>query len=133
MMILNRKQDDVTWPWPHFTRLEMACRHCGEEYHWPYFMDCLQSARNSAGRAFHILSAHRCGLHNVRVGGAPLSQHLRLAADISLSGHTPSELHAACQQAGFTGFGYYLTFLHVDLGRARQWYGNQQARKQWTQ
>jgi len=72
-----------------------------------------------------------CALHNARVGGAPLSQHLRLAADISLRGHNRFDLRAACQQAGFTGFGYYTTFLHVDLGRSRHWYGNQNARKLW--
>lgn len=127
------KRDDVNWPWPNFTRQEMSCRHCGEGYHWPYFIDCLQTARNSVGREFYILSAHRCGLHNARVGGAPLSQHLRLAADISLHGHDHFNLLSACQEAGFTGFGYYSTFLHVDLGHPRQWYGSQHARQKWMQ
>jgi len=119
------------WPWQSFSRLEMSCRHCGQGYHWPDFMARLQTARDSVRRPFHILSAHRCALHNARVGGAPLSQHLRLAADISLRGHNRFDLRAACQQAGFTGFGYYTTFLHVDLGRSRHWYGNQNARKLW--
>jgi len=75
---------DLNWIWPNFSRPEMACRHCGEGYDWPAFMDCLQKARDIVHRPFHILSAHRCALHNARVGGAPLSQHLRLAADIAL-------------------------------------------------
>jgi len=123
---------DLNWIWPNFSRPEMACRHCGEGYDWPAFMDCLQKARDIVHRPFHILSAHRCALHNARVGGAPLSQHLRLAADIALAGHNPSLLHRACKEAGFSGFGFYQTFLHVDLGHSRQWYGNQHARDLWT-
>ena len=124
---------DSFWTWRDFLRAEMACRHCGEFYRCSAFMDRLQNARNDINRPFQILSAHRCALHNARVGGAPLSQHLRLAVDISLHGHNPQRLHAACQSAGFVGFGFYTTFLHIDLGRPRQWYGNQHARDLWTQ
>ena len=62
---------------------------------WPDFMERLQAARNEVGRPFHILSAHRCSLHNARIGGAPLSQHLRLAVDISLHGHNKRALRTA--------------------------------------
>ena len=109
----------------------MSCRHCGEFYIWPDFMDKLQAARKDVGRPFHILSAHRCSLHNVRIGGAPLSQHLRLAADISLRGHNRRNLLSTCRRAGFTGFGFYSTFLHIDLGRPRHWYGGQKAKDLW--
>jgi len=119
------------WLWPNFTRAEMACRHCGEGYDCPAFMDALQRARDISGRPFHILSAHRCAVHNARVGGAPLSQHLWLAADISLQGHSRRNLVTACKTAGFTGFGYYQTFLHIDLGPARKWYGGPKAKKLW--
>ena len=94
-------------------------------------MDQLQLARNAVGRSFHILSAHRCALHNARIGGAPFSEHLRLAADISLYGHDNRALKRACERAGFTGFGYYQTFLHIDLGRPRFWYGGQKAKILW--
>ena len=117
--------------WPNFSRAEMGCRHCGETYAWPEFMDRLQKARLLAGRPFQILSAHRCSLHNARVGGAPLSEHLKLAADITLSGHDPRRLRAACREAGFTGFGYYSTFLHIDLGRSRHWFGSGKAKTLW--
>jgi uncharacterized protein YcbK (DUF882 family) len=77
-----------------------------------------------------ILSGHRCPIHNARVGGAPLSRHkIHIAFDINLAGHDLAGLLAACRQAGFTGFGYYQTFLHVDHGRPRRWWskGGQKA------
>ena len=123
--------DPAVWPWTNFTYAEMSCRHCGEDYYWPDFMDRLQQARQLCGRPFHILSAHRCSLHNARVGGAPLSQHLRLAADISLQGHDRAALRRACEAAGFTGFGFYTTFLHIDLGRPRHWFGSGKAKDLW--
>ena len=117
--------------WPNFSRREMACNHCGEVYYWPEFMDRLQLARNFAKLPFRIHSAHRCSLHNARVGGAPLSQHLRLAVDIGLGGHAPETLFHHCQAAGFTGFGFYTNFLHIDLGPKRSWHSNAEAKKIW--
>lgn len=131
MLINPSVISSVPWKWPDFTRAEMSCRHCGEYFTWPDFMDRLQTARTQVGRSFHILSAHRCSLHNARIGGAPLSQHLRLAADISLRGHDRRGLYTACRHAGFTGFGFYSTFLHIDLGRPRHWFGGQKAKDLW--
>ncbi len=119
------------WPWRNFSQVEMSCRHCGQMFYWSDFMERLQNARNISGRAFHILSAHRCALHNAHVGGAPFSQHLRLAVDISLVGHERHNLAQACKAAGFTGFGYYQTFLHIDLGPKRYWYGDLKAKTLW--
>lgn len=132
-LALSNMSDKEVWPWKDFTQSEMACRHCGETFHWPEFMEALQCARSDVGRPFHIVSAHRCSLHNARVGGAPLSQHLRLAADIDLAGHDRIELLVALQRAGFRGFGFYQTFIHVDLGKSRQWYGSSKAEKLWRQ
>jgi len=131
MLITMPATSPLNWRWPDFTKDEVSCRHCAETYFWPEFMDRLQAARNDAGRPFHILSAHRCSLHNARVGGAPLSQHLKLAVDISLHGHDRHRLLGACRRAGFTGFGYYNTFLHIDLGRPRHWFGGQKAKDLW--
>ena len=131
MLINTSVTESPYWKWPDFTRAEMSCRHCGEFYIWPDFMDRLQADRKDVGRPFHILSAHRCSLYNALVGGAPLSQHLRLAVDISLHGHNKRALRTACRRAGFTGFGFYSTFLHIDLGRPRQWFGGQKAKDLW--
>lgn len=119
------------WRWPSFAKQELSCRHCGAFYIWPDFIDRLQAARDAVGEPFIILSGHRCSLHNARIGGAPLSQHLRLAADISLQGHHHGTLFQACQAAGFTGFGFYTSFLHIDLGRPRHWFGGQKAKDLW--
>jgi len=116
----------VAWDkarWPNFEAHEFACNHCGQLYYWPDFFDRIQWVRTNLGLPINFNSAHRCDLHNVRVGGAPLSQHKKLAVDIDLEGHDRRELAAYCKAAGFTGFGYYNTFLHVDLGRTRFWYG----------
>lgn len=117
--------------WPDFTPAEMACRHCGETYDWPEFMDRLQDARSRAGRPFHILSAHRCSIHNARIGGAPLSQHLRLAVDIATQNHNRRDILETCKAAGFSGFGFYTNFIHIDLGRKRFWFGSGKAKTLW--
>ena len=117
--------------WPNFSKAELSCRHCGEYVHNVAFLDGLQAIRDRLNSAVHILSAHRCALHNARVGGAPLSQHLSLAADIALHPHNPHQLLTAARAAGFTGFGYYTTFLHIDMGRPRFWYGSQKAKQKW--
>ena len=121
----------TSWNWPDFDPSEFACRHCAELYIWPEFLDKLQMARSDVGRPFTVLSGHRCSLHNARIGGAPLSQHLKFAADISVLGHNRGRLLEACQGAGFTGFGFYHTFLHIDLGRPRQWWSGEKAKQLW--
>ena len=109
--------------WPNFHPSEFACKFSGEYYHWPEFIDRLQAARTAIGRPFKINSGHRSYYHNMRVGGSANSQHLKLAVDISLHGHDNHELRLALREAGFQGFGYYNSFIHVDLGRQRFWFG----------
>ena len=133
LSVLIPSASSPPWRWRDFSPDELACRCCGERYVDPDFMDRLQAARDRVGRPFHIHSAHRCTLHNARVGGAPLSQHLKLAVDIGLAGHNRHGLHAALREAGFRGFGFYQTFIHADLGRARSWYGSNFARQSWQQ
>ena len=109
--------------WPNFRPGEpgLACRCCGEFYLDPAAFDRLQELRGRLGRPIRINSGHRCPIHNARVGGAPLSMHKRVAFDVSLVGLTPAALVAAARLSGFRGFGFYATFLHLDLGRPRTW------------
>lgn len=116
------------WRWPHFTIAELACRcggrFCGGEYwHDPAFLDALEAVRAEAGRALVITSGHRCAGWNAAVGGAALSQHKQIAADVLLAGHDRFALLAAAGRAGFTGFGLARSFLHLDRRvRPARWY-----------
>ena len=131
-MIYSHWSQVPEWNWPNFTPKEMACRHCGEYFHDRQFMDRLQAARIAADKPLRINSAHRCWRHNLAVGGAPRSMHKQIAADISLRGHNRHELLATCRGAGFTGFGFYQTFLHVDCGRSRHWFSSSTAKEAWS-
>lgn len=116
----------------NFSYSELACPCCGE-LPLDTYNDTLvlQKARDIMGCPLHLNSAHRCWLKNVLVGGAPLSMHKHIAFDISLAKLDRHKLVKACIEAGFTGFGYYRTFLHVDCGRPRYWYGKN-ARSLWN-
>jgi len=118
--------------WPNFSAKELSCRHCGQYYHDPEFLDKLQWVRTKIEKPLHINSAHRCFRHNLAVGGVPLSQHRKLAVDISLRNHNKEELNFMCKSAGFTGFGYYQTFLHIDTGRRRHWFGGDKSLEFWS-
>ncbi len=71
-----------------------------------------------------VHSAYRSPAYNRQVGGAEHSMHLQGAAfDISMANHDPDCFEAAARATGFTGFGFYphQNFMHIDIGRARQW------------
>lgn len=102
----------------NFTRAELSCPRTGEYYHDEEFLLRLELLRHLNGdKPLIINSAHRSALHNAAVGGAPFSQHKKMAVDISLRGHDPVKLRQAAIDAGFLGIGMARTFLHVDLRR----------------
>ena len=108
--------------WPNFSPKELSCPCCGEFYLDPVAFDALQALRSALRKSINLNSAHRCPFHNAKVGGAPLSMHkLKVAFDISVRGHLLNALLGGARMVGFKGFGFYQTFLHVDLGRPRQW------------
>ena len=119
--------------WPNFAPDEVGCRGCTSESPCRRdrfevqvsALDKLQQLRNEWGRPLKINSAYRCLFHNAKIGGAPRSHHrLGNAFDISVSGMSEKEmedLYQCAQRIGFSGFGFYKTFLHVDTGRAREW------------
>lgn len=121
------------WRWPNFSFAgdpRFACPCCGEFYLDEHAMDCLQKLRREINRPIHVNSGHRCAIHNARVGGAPLSQHKKIAFDIALAGHDRRRLLTAASQVGFGSFGLYQTFMHTDTRPGRRWYGKG-ARKLW--
>jgi hypothetical protein len=90
------------------------------------------------GRVLNLNSAHRCALRNAWAGGAALSQHKLIASDLALDDHNPRTLYQACKAGGFTSFGFYRTFLHIDRrikpdGTGRRWFSSPEARRQWTE
>lgn len=105
--------DGQDWRWSNFTRQEMSCPCCGEEYVDPDAMDKLQNLRILTG-PLTINSAHRCALHNARVGGAPLSMHKKLAFDVAIKSYNRLELYKTAKKVGFTRFGFGQTFIHLD-------------------
>ncbi|MBU6297513.1 MAG: hypothetical protein KGJ79_15395 [Alphaproteobacteria bacterium] len=119
--------------WPHFMPREIACRCCGEIAVWPEALDALEALRVAVAAPLVITSGHRCALHNARVGGAPLSLHKRLAFDVALKGHDPARLAMAARAAGFSGFGFGQTFLHLDTrARPGHWFYGQRSEQLWT-
>lgn len=125
--------DPAAWRarWPNFAPAEVACRGCAGECGRDRFaivpeaLDLLQVLRDRIGESLRLNSAYRCPFHNAFVGGAPLSRHkVGDAFDISVAGRGATwraRLLAGASAVGFTGIGFYRTFLHVDTGPRRQW------------
>jgi len=116
--------DTTGWRWPNFSAEELACPCCGEYWHDPYSLDLIQETRNRIAGPLKINSAHRCPTHNEHVDGTPMSEHKKIAFDISLNGHDRFEVHDAAKGPGFSTFGFYKTFIHTDRRPGRQWYGD---------
>lgn len=129
---LYRSAADATWRWRYFLPHEIACPCCGEICIDSAALDALEALRGEMSAPLRINSGHRCALHNARVGGAPLSQHKKLAFDIALAGHDPERLLVAAYAAGFTGFGFGQTFLHLDRrARPARWFYGPRSKAAW--
>jgi hypothetical protein len=105
----------------NFLWSELACPCCGCTHVSEDAVAKLQEVRDYIGRPCRVNSAARCPIHNVRVGGAPLSQHRATeerpstAFDIAIGGYSKDLLIAAAEAAGFHGIGInYHTFVHMD-------------------
>ena len=120
------------WRWPDFAPAEIASRGDGSILIAPDALDRLQALRDALRRPVIVTSAYRDPVHNAQVGGAPLSRHKAGDAfDIALRGHDRAEMLEVARAAGFTGFGFYSSFLHIDCGPARQW-GREWGNTSWT-
>jgi uncharacterized protein YcbK (DUF882 family) len=113
---------DNAWPYRFFTPKEIACRGTGGLVVVHGFVDRLDKLRSLFGSPLRLNSAYRSPVHNALVGGAPLSRHkFADAGDLSTVGQDRELIKRLAEKVGFTGYGHYDTFLHVDLGRPRQW------------
>lgn len=108
--------------YPNFTKSEVSCPLSGEMKVTDHAMGALQALRSLLGKPLIINSGYRSPEYNRRVRGAPRSKHVEgTAFDISTRNHDRYELYATARDVGFKGFGFYSTFLHVDLGPLRSW------------
>lgn len=112
------------WPCSHFTPKEIANKGDGSILVNFNALNALEKLRNLLGEPVVILSAFRDIGHNKKVGGAKNSRHLiGEAFDIKLKNPRDyTKILVAAINAGFTGFGFYENFLHIDMGRPRAWY-----------
>ena len=85
----------------------------------------LDTLRAEFDKPLRINSGYRDPAYNAKVGGSKKSRHqLGWAVDISTRGMTPSDrrrLLKLAKKVGFTGIGYYSTFIHFDIGSKREW------------
>lgn len=105
----------------NFSAEEMACKcgacgSTGTEMD-PGFMVKLQTLRDLYDKPIHISSAYRCSAHNVAVGGAANSYHIRgRAVDILIpKGQDRYDLcRHIFQLQFFRGIGFYEQWIHID-------------------
>ena len=110
------------WPWKFFRPFEIACRGTGKLEVVNGLLDRLDVLRSRCGFPLNLSSVFRTPYFNAKCGGSPRSMHLfGLAADISIINQDRNLIHRLAKEEGFTGFGFYRTFLHIDLGRPRTW------------
>ena len=110
------------WPCKWFKPKEIACKGDGSILIDTEALIRLDILRSLMGKPLIINSGYRSPQHNKNVGGSPNSKHkLGRAFDISINNLDKEKLYETAKKVGFTGFGKYDTFLHVDTARPREW------------
>lgn len=112
---------------PHFSRSELACKHCGLYLIQDFFLEALEELRIQGPEAIVVHDGCRCCEHNAAVGGVKDSQHtLGIAADLEIVGLMLQAMYERAEKvAAFRngGIGVYdSNFIHVDArGHRSRW------------
>ena len=110
----------------NFIVSEFRCKD-GSDVVWvdEKLVEYLQKIRDHFGKAVTINSAYRTIVYNKAVGGGSNSWHLYgSAADICISGVSPSEIAKYAEKIGVKGIGLYGTFVHIDTRDAKTFWKN---------
>jgi len=101
----------------HFNESEFECKHCGQVIIAQALVYALEAVREHFNAPVTINSGFRCMYHNMAVGGALSSYHMRgMAADIQVKGATPQEVYQFCDTLSVKGgVGLYKSFVHIDV------------------
>ena len=111
------------WPLRNFQPREFECPLSGVLLLHIPTVDRLDRVRDRLNAPMLVTSGYRSPEYNLRVGGAQASYHmLGRAFDIKVrEGARHMDIAQAALAEGFTGFGFYPTFVHIDTGPWRSW------------
>ena len=108
-MIKKFKKGVSTQLSANFRSVEFDCHGvgcCNETLVDMQLVEYLQKIRDHFGKPIIISSGYRCERHNRSVGGATASKHKAgMAADIVISGVSPSEVAKYAESTGILGLG----------------------------
>lgn len=127
------KQNATKWPLkiykvsPSRGDSGLACKDSNQSLRIHYATAlALENLTQDVGvSSFKINSGYRSPQYNSSIGGAKNSMHIQgRAFDIQLGsiGNIKNFIRLAVKN-GFTGFGLYGSFIHIDTGRGRVWRG----------
>jgi hypothetical protein len=84
---------------PHFSKSELACRHCGQLKVEKRLLHALEELRKLAGKPIVVHDGYRCVNHNQEVGGVTDSEHTRgMAADVDIPGLSLQQMYELALQ-----------------------------------
>jgi uncharacterized protein YcbK (DUF882 family) len=111
----------------HFSKAELACKHCGVCVVDAKLLSGLETLRTLAAKAVIVHDAYRCPEHNAAVGGVAHSSHPNgQAADVHIAGLTIRQMYQLAlgvPEFAAGGIGIYEEgFIHVDVrGYVARW------------
>jgi len=113
----------------HFNRWEFECKcnSCGRDAVDVELLMALEDLRKHFNQPVYILSANRCTKHNIFVGGAKHSMHLKSkASDVVVTDIRPEIVYEylIAKYPDKYGIGRYDSFVHLDVRQKKtRWRG----------